>query len=435
MEFRYGLEDRPPLGESLLMGLQWCAIMLPFLIILGRIAAAYHLADSGGQTAYLQKMAFVIAIFLVLEVLWGHRLPLIMGPSSVILIGIISSHGFDLHSISTAIICGGVILAIAGITGVFGYIQRLFTPRVVAVVLLLIAFTLTPTILKLVSEPQGGTPQINMVYALALTAVTLIFHRVLTGIWKSVLIMLAMFVGTVAYFLVFPENLSMAAFESSKFIAPFFTNMIGHLSFDPGLLISFFVCFVALSINDLGSMQSMNALVNTEDMAKRVNRGVFFTGLANVTAGAFGIIGQVNYSMSVGVVAATGCMSRYTLLPAAAFLLLISFSPMSISFLGIVPPVVIGSIMFYMLCSQVSAGLLVAFESLRQLTFDDGMIIGMPILVATVIAFLPASFFQEFPRLLQPIAGNGFVVGVITVLLMEHGIFRNSGGQASLRRN
>jgi xanthine/uracil permease len=427
MKFKYGLEDRPPLGESLLMGLQWCALMLPFLIILGKIAAAYHLADPAFQTAYLQKMAFITAVFLCLEIIWGHRLPLIMGPSSVILIGIISSHGFDLDAISTAVISGGVILGIAGMTGVFGHLQRLFTPRVVAVVLLLIAFTLTPTIMKLVSDPQGTTPQVNMVYALALTLLTLILHRFLAGIWKSVLIMISMFVGSAAYFLIFPENLNMTVIASSKFVAPFFTNMIGRLSFDAGLLISFFVCFVALSINDLGSMQSINALIDTKDMAKRINRGVFFTGLANVTAGIFGVIGQVNYSMSAGVVAATGCMSRFTLLPAAAILLLISFSPVTIGFMGIVPPVVIGSIMFYVLCSQVSAGLLVAFESLRELTFDDGMIIGMPILIATVIAFMPAAFFQGFPGILRPIAGNGFVVGVIVVLLMEHGIFRKSG--------
>jgi xanthine/uracil permease len=427
MKFRYGLEDRPPLGENLLMGLQWCALILPFLIILGKIAAAYHLAEPADQTTYLQKIAFIIAIFLFLEILWGHRLPLIMGPSSVILIGIISSHGFNLDAISTAIMSGGVILALAGITGFFGHLQRLFTPRVVAVVLLLIAFTLAPTILKLVSESQGTTPQINMVYAMALTAVTLILHRLLAGIWKSILIMLSMLGGSAVYFLIFPQNLNVTAVASSKFVSPFFTNMINHLSFDAGLLISFFVCFVALSINDLGSMQSMNALVASHDMAKRLNRGVFFTGLANVTAGVFGVIGQVNYSMSVGVVAVTGCLSRFTLLPAAAALLIISFSPMTIGFLGIVPPVVIGSIMFYVLCSQVSAGLIVAFESLRQFTFDDGMIIGMPILIATVIAFMPAAFFQEYPQLLRPIVGNGFVMGVIIVLLMEHGIFRKTG--------
>jgi xanthine/uracil permease len=97
---------------------------------------------------------------------------------------------------------------------------------------------------------------------------------------------------------------------------------------------------------------------------------------------------------------------------------------MMIGFLGIVPPVVIGSVMFYTLCTQVSAGLTVAFEALEQFTFDDGMIIGMPILIAIVIAFMPADFFHNFPRIMQPIVGNGFVVGIITLLLLEHGIFR-----------
>ncbi|HUH66443.1 MAG TPA: purine/pyrimidine permease [Syntrophales bacterium] len=424
MELKYGLDDRPPPGESLLMGLQWCALMLPFLIILGKIAGAYHLSDPADQTVYLQKLAFIISVFLILEVLWGHRLPLVMGPSSVILIGIISSHGLDLNAVSTAIVAGGVMLVILGVTGVFGYLQRLFTPRVVAVVLLLIAFTLAPTILKLISEPRGPSPQVNMAYALALALVTVTLHRLLGGIWRSVLILLSMLGGSIVYFLIFPESIDVAALGSAKMAAPFFRDMIGHISFDAGLLISFFICFVALSINDLGSMQSMIGMAHTSDNAKRLNRGVFFTGLANITAGAFGVIGQVNYSMSAGVVAATGCMSRFTLLPAAAILFLISFSPVTIGVMGLVPPVVIGSIMFYVLCSQVSAGLIVAFESLKELTFEDGMIIGMPILIATVIAFLSPSFFQNFPSILRPVAGNGFVMGVVIVLLMEHGIFR-----------
>ena len=80
--------------------------------------------------------------------------------------------------------------------------------------------------------------------------------------------------------------------------------------------------------------------------------------------------------------------------------------------------------MLYTLCAQVSAGLAVAFEALEQFNFDDGMIIGMPILIATVIAFMPADFFHNFPRIMQPIIGNGFVMGVITLLFLEHGIFR-----------
>ena len=135
-----------------------------------------------------------------------------------------------------------MVLAFAGMTGFFGHLQRLFTPRVVAVVLLLIAFTLTPTILKLVLYPQGTTPQVNMVYALAHNFLTLILHRFLAGIWKSVLIMISMVVGSVAdsYLPGEPQHDMCSVFK----IRPlFFTNMIGHLSFDVGILISFFVCF------------------------------------------------------------------------------------------------------------------------------------------------------------------------------------------------
>jgi xanthine/uracil permease len=342
----------------------------------------------------------------------------------VLLIGIISSSGFDINAISTAIMSGGVILALMGITGMFGYLQRLFTPRVVAVVLLLIAFTLTPTILKLVTSSHGATPQVHMLFALALTTAMLILHRFLAGIWKSVLILISMVAGSIFYFIFFPDNFNITPVASSSYLSSFFSNMVNGLSFDIGLLISFFICFIALSINDIGSMQSINALINSPDMDKRLNRGIFFTGLANVASGIFGVIGQVNYSVSVGVVTATGCISRFTLLPAAAFLLLISFSPMMLGFLGMVPPVVIGAIMLYTLGSQLSAGLMLAYETSGQSNLDDGMIIGIPLLISIVIAFMPAEFILKFPRILQPIAGNAFVMGVIVLLILEHGIFK-----------
>jgi hypothetical protein len=78
MEFKYGLEDKPPLGESLLMGLQWCALAVPFMIILGKIAGGSHFTVPVDQTVYLQKIAFIMAVFLILEIIWGHGLPLIM---------------------------------------------------------------------------------------------------------------------------------------------------------------------------------------------------------------------------------------------------------------------------------------------------------------------------------------------------------------------
>ena len=42
MQFNYDLDQRPPFWELLLFGLQWAAITIPLIIVLGRVAAAIH---------------------------------------------------------------------------------------------------------------------------------------------------------------------------------------------------------------------------------------------------------------------------------------------------------------------------------------------------------------------------------------------------------
>ena len=61
------------------------------------------------------------------------------------------------EAIYSSIMVGGLILALFSLTGLFGYLRRLFTPRVVAAVLLLIAFTLTPTVMNLITRVQCFT--------------------------------------------------------------------------------------------------------------------------------------------------------------------------------------------------------------------------------------------------------------------------------------
>jgi len=38
---------------------------------------------------------------------------------------------------------------------------------------------------------------------------------------------------------------------------------------------------------------------------------------------------------------------------------------------------------------------------------------------------MPEELNAQIPALIRPIVGNGFVMGVITVLILEHGIFRD----------
>lgn len=432
MEFRYGLEDRPPLLEWILLGLQWFAVAVPSIVILGKIIGFAGSTGASDPLVYLQKMFFVAGLFMLIQIFLGHGLPLVVGPSTVILIGILSSPGAQPAAFHTAILLGGLVLFILASTGLFGRIRRLFTRRVVAVVLLLIAFTLTPTIIRLITgSGGGGTPRSNVLFAFALCFSMLILHRFLGGIWRSTLILSATVGGTLAYYVSGMGAVDRAASGSEALLSLFFTGFTTALCFDPGVLTAFLVCFLALAVNDMGSIESLNAIVPGGGMKERLKRGIGVTGLANMAAGFLGVIGQVNYSLSPGVVMSSRCLSRFALVPAAVLMLVVAFSPAAIAIMEAVPSVVVGSAMIYILSAQLAAGITVLVEDERGAGFSGGLVVGIPLLVALIVAFLPGDVVSSFPPLIRPVAGNSFVMGVLAVLFLEHVLFSASGKSPS----
>ena len=423
MEFRYGLDDRPPPLEWIFLGLQWFAVAVPSIIILGKIICTVGPAGACDPLIYLQKMFFLAALFMLIQIFLGHGLPLIVGPSTVILIGILSSPGAQPAALHTAILLGGLVLFVLAWTGLFGKIRRLFTRRVVAVVLLLIAFTLTPTIIRLITG-SGGAPLSNVLFAFVLCLSMIVLHRFLGGVWRSTLILSATVAGTLAWHVLGLGSAGAGMAGAGALFGPFFTGFTTVLSFDPGLLAAFLICFVALAINDIGSIESMNAFVGDGDKGGRLRRGITVTGLANLAAGFLGIIGQVNYSLSPGVVASSRCLSRFALVPAALLMLAVAFSPASIAVMEAVPSVVVGSAMLYILFAQMAAGIMVLMEDERGAGFNGGLVVGIPLLAAVVVAFLPGEVVATYPAIIRPVAGNSFVMGVLAVMFLEHILFR-----------
>jgi xanthine/uracil permease len=421
MVLKHQLDEWPPFPELVLLGLQWLAISIPGIIIVGKVVTALQCATFADQSVYLQKLSFVVSTTLLAQVVWGHRLPLILGPSTVLLIGVVASSSFDPGAVYSSIIIGGLILSALGLSGLFGYIQRLFTPRVVAATLILIALTLTPTVVSLVRTPQGGIhPVANLVFAIAMTISMFVAHRLVKSVWKSTLILWAMIAGSIMYCVLSPQPFSIETIFNGRLTGFFFVDLTTKWSLEPGVLISFLLCFVALSINDLGSIQSMKEMLNPPDMDRRTSRGILFTGLGNILAGFLGVVGPVNFSLSPGVIAATGNASRLTLIPTAVFLLFLSSSPLLLGILGSIPPAIIGSSLTYILWHQFVAGIRIAFPSRRDVSLGSGLIMGVPCLVGTVIAFLPTPVLQALPGIWRPIVGNGFVMGIFSALILEH---------------
>lgn len=373
----------------------------------------------------MQKLFILVGVFLIVQVLWGHKLPLLIGPASVLLIGIVSSLSFSYSVIYTSVTIGGVLLLLLSVSGLLAMINFLFTPRIIVVILLLIGFTLAPVIINLLFENSVGLENFHFWFAIALVLLMLVMNKWFVGIWKSIVVLLGLVIGTLVYI---QFGKPMEPFETttlSEIVSSDKTSFfIFPFEFDFGVIIAFIFCYLALLINELGSIQSMGSILDVKDMDKRTQRGVAVTGVSNIFAGISGVIGLVDFSFSPGIISATRCASRYVLIPAGIGLMLISFFPGLVSILNQTPSLVIGAIMFYLMVSQLASGFQLMQKQKAVLDFESAIVIGFPIMLAVLISFLPDAVVASIPLIVRPIFTNGFVMGVIAVIICEHFIYR-----------
>lgn len=414
MKLKYNVEDRLPASQLILYSVQW------FVLAVAVVVTSVFVAEGtpADKLFYAQKMFAVMGIAGLVQIIWGHRLPLVVGPAAVLLVGVLSAKGAESNAIYSSIAIGGVLISLMTIGGMMRYVQRLFTPRIIVVILMLIAFTLTPTIAnKLVFAPHATHDQniFGLIFAIVGVVGMVVLNRKLRGVAKSLVIPIALVVGSVAYYAMFalPEKTASAASMEGLVISDF--------SIDWSLIIAFVICYVALLINDIGSIESLGAMLGSDNMDKRMKRGVRVTGAMNIVAGAMGVLGPVNYSMSPGVIASTGCAARRALIPATVMLALCALSPDLVWVLTSIPNPVIGVILLFLMGTQLAASFEMLQSSKSAETFADALTLGLPLMVAMLFQMMPAGIA---PAVMQPLLGNGFAMGVVTVIIMEHVINR-----------
>ncbi len=404
-------------GAMLLYGLQWLMICLPVVL------TSTFIAPEGETVCYTQKMFAVMGITMLVQVLWGHRLPLVAGPAAALLMGVItaSAQGYGSDVIYPSMIVGGILVSIIALSGVLKRIQHIFTPRIVVSILLLVSFTIAEPIVGMIFS-DAGHRTLAIVFAPVCVLLMAVANNLLKGVWKTTVVIWAMILGSLVYyaFTGFPTELAKDSVE------PHLLNL--PMRVDAGVVVAFVFCYIALLINEIGSVQSLGDMLAADNMPRRNKMGTMLTGVMNVVAGAVGVLGPVDYSLSPGVVASTGCASRYPLVPAAVAMILIALCPDAVAFLLTTPLPVMGTVLLYLMATQIAAGLNLMQASGAVPTFKDGMVLGIPVMFTIIISFAPDGAFNTVPAILRPIIGNGFVMGIIIVLLLEHVLLREKRG-------
>jgi len=421
----YKLNDRPPAIKSLFYSLQWLLIVVPLITVTSNLMARFLGMDPVSATALFQRFLLVVGLVTSVQVLFGHRYPLLDGPSAALLlsVAVLARDGADV--VSGGMLSGGIFLAVLGGFGLVKKVQALFTDRVIGVVLLLISTTLLPFLFPMIigvnTEHPHGEPLILFISVLLMLLIVILSH------WTKGLVRnLSIFIGIAAGFVVMAVlgRIDLTPAAQLSWIAvpePFLGPMP---RFTVPATFSFILAYVAVLINGLGSYFSVAEVVGGEDIGQRIEKGVALTGGGGIIAAAFGVVGTVSYSLSPGVILVTRVGSRWPVLGCGIFLVILAFFQKAGAVLALVPDSVVGAALFVTLAAQMGVGISVLVRDGRALSVRDYIVVGLPLLLGTSASMLPMSFLNLFGPGARSLLGNGLIVGIVLVILLEHVVLR-----------
>jgi uracil permease len=420
----YDIDENPPLRYAVVYGLQWTVIMFPALIIVVNLAGGALGLDIGGKVRFLQLTLLASGIFTFAQSLWGHRYPLIDGPATALLLTFLVAAPQGLDVIQGGEILGGAMLVGVALTGALNKALRLITPNVVGVILMLIAFTLLPYLTQTMSganpaHPEGEALVLSVSLFLVVGMAALAYR--LKGFLKTIALLIGIVIGTGLFYL-------MGRMEGREVLTAAWVSTPGRIvglapSFYWPAVAAFAAAYLAVIVNSLGSIQGVASITTSDRISPAIRRGVLLNGVAGALCGLFGIVGLVTYSLGPGVILANRVASRFAVTHCGVILVVAAFVPKLAALLAVIPAPVVGAALCVAMGGQVGAGLAIITE--KGLTNRDYFVVGLPVIIGTIIGYLPKDLLAPLPTAVQVFFGNGLIAGIFLVLLLEHAVLRN----------
>lgn len=423
----YGIDDRPPLRHALLYGLQWAVIIFPALIVVSHLSGRALQLGVAEEVRYFQLVLLTSGLMTMVQCLAGHRYPLLDGPSTALLLTFVTLAPHGIQSIQGGTIAGGGLLVALVLWGKLDKVVEVATPNVVGVILMLIAFTLLPYLIRSmtgVSVDQPAGEGVILMISLFLVLLSAALSHWLSGFVRTVSLLLGIVLGMALFGLMgrveWPKLAAAGWFSPPTLWTPLSPRL------DWTATAAFAIAYIAVIVNSLGSLHGIAKITDPGRLSESISRGVLLNGVGGIGCGLLGMVGLVSYSMSPGVILANRVASRFAVAWCGAILVAAAFVPKLAATLALVPPPVVGAALCSAMGAQVGAGLAVVSSGMP--TIRDYFVVGLPLLIGTLVSFLPEPFMAGVAPSLRIFLGNGLIVGIFLVLVLEHLVMKKQEG-------
>ena len=414
---------------TLFAGLQWLSFMFANTVVIPlSIGAAYHL--TAGQISGSMSRSFILTgAACLLQILFGHGLPLMEGQSgfwwgiTLSLSAIGTASGMPLSevggSLAVGMISGGVLVSILGLLGLHKVLNRLFTPIVMAVLLILLAAQLIDIFLRgMLGISETG--QVDLGVA-GLSLLIAILVGVLTvagrGLISNFSILIGLVIGWIGYVLLFGSASSHVIPSFQEVVHPF---VWGQPAWNGGIIAAAVMTALINTTNTVATLRAAEPLFRIRVDANQYRRSFVWTGIYTALAGLFSVVAYAPYTSSIGFLRTTRIVRKAPFIVAAVLFILLGLAPTLAGFFATLP-MSIGDSVLFIAYLQLFGSALQNIEGTR-FTYRTIFRIAVPTLTGLAIQSIPSQAFASLPGSARAIVGNGMLVGILLAILLENTI-------------
>lgn len=419
----YGLNDRPPLRETVFAALQhllaiFVAIITPPLII----ANAIQLDQE--TTSFLVSMSLMVsgvATFIQCRRLGkiGCGLLCIQG-TSFSFIGPIITAGLagGLPAIFGAAVAGSVVEMF--VSRILKYARRIITPLVSGIVVTLIGMSLIKVgIISCgggnASAPDFGSLQ-NIGIALMVLVLIIIFNRSSNRFLRMGSIVIGLIVGyAVSWWLGMVDFSSIQSYAGINYPQPFKYG----LSFDFSSILGLGLVYLITSIEAYGDITA-NSLISEEPVEgetfiQRAEGGILADGFNSMIAGLFfSSFPNSIFAQNNGMIQLTGVASRYVGYFIAALLIILGVFPAIGNVFSLMPAPVLGGATLLMFGTVAAAGIrIIASQTINR---KATLVMAISFAMGLSVEMVP-DILKQLPDSLQSIFSSGITTGGLTAII------------------
>jgi len=415
----YKIDDKPPIGISILLGLQHIMAAFGGIVAVPLIIGG-ALKLPGQDVAFLVSAAlFAAGITTYIQARGvgpvGARLPCVMG-TDFTFVGpsLVVGSAFGLPGIFGATIMGSFIEIF--LSRFIRPLRKFFPPIVTGTVVMLIGLTLLPVAIDWAAGGVGakdyGSVR-NLCIAFSVLTVIVLLNRYGKGIISTASVIIGLIFG---YAICFPLGmLDFSTITNASWIA-FPTPFKYGITFKFSAFVAFITAYLVTTVETVGCLFAVGEAAGKDLSSEDISRGILCDGVGSLIAGVVNAGPNTSFSQNVGLIPLTRVASKSVVAISGIILMVLGIFPKFGAIVAIMPNPVLGGAGIIMFGMVVSAGI----KTLKNVELNNRnmLILAISLGVGIGVSVRP-DILINMPTAIKSFFSSGISAGTVVALVLN----------------